>query len=538
MASQRPRVAIIGAGMAGLAAANRLQTAASHLLDLVVVEGGPRIGGRVNSSVFCGDRVELGATWIHGIEGSPVHKIARDNNLLHSRGQPWEWMHGMPQDPVTLAEGTHELDPSLVDPISNLFQNLISYIRGKAVDEDCVTSEVVKRLAGKYSGAGNNSVGSFLRDGLDAYWEITKDQKDTAGDLSRRSLEEGVFRLLENMQRSYSASDDLGALDFNAERVYRMLPGEEITIAGGYSGVIEFLARALPAGTIQLNMKVDKIEWQLGDEDSRECGPVKLHFSNGSVLTADHVIVTVSLGVLKRGIIPGQDLFSPPLPDIKNQAISRLGYGLVNKVFLQVVDCNNQLGDNDLELPFLQMVFHSRDSKLRDPEIPDWIRKTPLLYPIYRNSRVLLSWFAGKEALELESLGEDEITKGFSITTSKLLPAKSNGLIMPTNCRKSCRVPDGRILRFGNVLRSRWGSDPLFLGSYSYVAVGSSLDDMDVLAEPLPENKNNLDSTKKLQILFAGEATDRTHYSTTHGAYFSGLREADRLLEHYNCAVL
>lgn len=36
------------------------------------------------------------------------------------------------------------------------------------------------------------------------------------------------------------------------------------------------------------------------------------------------------------------------------------------------------------------------------------------------------------------------------------------------------------------VLRSRWHSAPYTRGSYSYVAVGSSGDDIDLLAQPLP----------------------------------------------------
>jgi len=65
--------------------------------------------------------------------------------------------------------------------------------------------------------------------------------------------------------------------------------------------------------------------------------------------------------------------------------------------------------------------------------------------------------------------------------------------------------------------------------------VGSSGKDIDRLAEPLPKRATSQQahSVLPLQLLFAGEATHRTHYSTTHGAHFSGLREANRLLQHY-----
>ncbi|KAM1240461.1 hypothetical protein ACFX2J_045778 [Malus domestica] len=52
-----------------------------------------RIGGRINTSEFGGDRIEMGATWIHGIGGSPVHKIAQEINALES-AHPWECMDG------------------------------------------------------------------------------------------------------------------------------------------------------------------------------------------------------------------------------------------------------------------------------------------------------------------------------------------------------------------------------------------------------------------------------------------------------------
>ncbi len=54
---------------------------------------------------------------------------------------------------------------------------------------------------------------------------------------------------------------------------------------------------------------------------------------------------------------------------------------------------------------------------------------------------------------------------------------------------------------------SRWGADPFSRGSYSFVAVGASGKDYDVLAAPVAK-----------RLLFAGEHTCKEHPDTVGGA--------------------
>ena len=73
------RVIIIGAGAAGLSAGFELQNAG---LDVVVLEARDRMGGRVWSDRRDNQQsVDLGAAWIHGISGNPVHDLAQQQGL-------------------------------------------------------------------------------------------------------------------------------------------------------------------------------------------------------------------------------------------------------------------------------------------------------------------------------------------------------------------------------------------------------------------------------------------------------------------------
>ena len=63
------RVVVVGAGISGLVAARALQLSG---VDVVVVEGRDRIGGRTHTIELAGAAVDLGGSWIHDGAGSPM----------------------------------------------------------------------------------------------------------------------------------------------------------------------------------------------------------------------------------------------------------------------------------------------------------------------------------------------------------------------------------------------------------------------------------------------------------------------------------
>jgi spermine oxidase len=83
-----------------------------------------------------------------------------------------------------------------------------------------------------------------------------------------------------------------------------------------------------------LKKQVVKIEWDQNEKCLIGC-------ADGLVLEEDHVVVTVSLGVLKKS---HEEIFSPKLPIEKSSVLAKNPFGAVGKIFLQF---NEKFWDDD-----------------------------------------------------------------------------------------------------------------------------------------------------------------------------------------------
>lgn len=70
MSEADPSVIIVGGGLAGLSAAHHLERLGID--DILLLEAGDRLGGRLHSLPFAGCTVEAGAQWVRGCAGNPL----------------------------------------------------------------------------------------------------------------------------------------------------------------------------------------------------------------------------------------------------------------------------------------------------------------------------------------------------------------------------------------------------------------------------------------------------------------------------------
>ncbi|MFK4481752.1 flavin monoamine oxidase family protein [Curtobacterium sp. AB7] len=430
MAALDADVVVVGAGVAGLAAARALALDGQRV---VVLEARDRIGGRTWTDTELGVPVDLGASWIHGVDGNPLWALAPRFGIetveftvgsFQFDGRPIAW-HGPSGAPLSEASASafvadlHTVDVAL----------------------DTVVAHAPPPST--YAAA----VDTVLRS---LQWQ---------GDRAARVREYTAHRSEDLCGAPVTVLDARG---LEEEHV----PGDEVVFPGGYAQYAAALAEGLD---VRLSAVVRSV--------TQSATGVVVGLADGSSVTADDVVVTVPLGVLQAGDVT----FDPPLAETVTGAMRRLGMGVYDKVFLRFPE------------RFWGESWVVRQQGSAGVDWHSWYDMSRVT-----GAPVLAALVGGTGARRIETLPDAMIVEeGIGGLRRMFGPS----------------VPEPEAFRI-----TRWADDPFARGSYSYLHVGASPDDHDLLG------------TVSGRVQLAGEATWGDDPATVHGALLSGLRVAGRLL--------
>jgi monoamine oxidase len=279
-------VIVIGAGAAGLAAAKAIQAEGKKV---IVLEARNRLGGRVWSNRIWPDvTLDMGASWIHGIDGNPLTVLAKSYQLKT-----------VPTDADALA--LHNTDGKLLSD-------------NEMVEIEALFEKVAKQLdtlRQQYEAEDKDDIS--LQAALDIVLPKMK--------LSPTELIQLNYAVNATIEHEYAA--DVAKLSlYYWDADDSDFSGGDVLFPNGYDQIFQNLAA-------ELDVRLEHIVSEITYNDAG----VKVTTSQGE-FTAEQAVITLPVGVLKKGTVK----FSPPLPEAKQTAINHLGMGVLNKVYLRFTE--------------------------------------------------------------------------------------------------------------------------------------------------------------------------------------------------------
>jgi len=287
------KMLIIGAGIAGVTAAQEL-TKAGHQVTLL--EASDRVGGRIKTVQPTGwpIPIELGASWVHDTSAS---ELAAELSELGVSTVPFDYEQsaiGPNGQPVANIE-------QLTEPAEETVELATTWASDQGVDLSLAQ-------AIQQSGAVEET------------------------DVSPLTL---AAVLNSSITTEYGASAEEISAWWGQEEGSE---GEDLLVTGGYDQLASspLTKNAQQGLSIQFNQKVSTVRWSESDVsithiDSTESDSTQTTSESASQSTADRVVITVPLGVLKAETIT----FSPPLPADKLNSINAIGMGVLDKYWFR-----------------------------------------------------------------------------------------------------------------------------------------------------------------------------------------------------------
>ncbi|XP_053664032.1 spermine oxidase-like [Anopheles marshallii] len=480
-------VLIVGAGGAGIAAATRLLERGFR--NLTILEAENRIGGRIHSMRRGTNVLDYGAQWVHGKENNFIYDMASQYGLIeieqHKENDLYYKSNG---EPVP-----KEASDLVIDTLYTLLEDVNS----------------LQTFSG--------SLGAYYDK---VFYDAVRAEKFVG--IDQHTCYQ-LYQFFIKYHNTYNATDTLhevsgaGLLEFEDNQDEFLINWKN----RGFHTLLDLLMRKLPEQNgapimveeyTKFNHVVKSIQWNARSR-SRPENPdhrVSVTCTNGATFRANHLILTVSLGVL-------QDMhtlwFDPPLPDPKRNAIEGLYIGTIDKMFLEFEE---PFWPQDSSWHGFGLLWEANDLEQLRLDDRQWLESVCAFFVPDRTERLLVAWIYGQDARVMEALPEPAVIDGLMYLLRKFLPHFS----VPNTPRWFSR--------------SRWYSNPHFRGSYSSRSMKSDAMRATAakLAEPLLDAWDHVPT-----VQFAGEASHPQFYSTVQGAVASGWREADRLIDLYRTQV-
>ena len=283
MTTEHATTVVIGAGVAGLTAARLLNKQGN---SVIVLEARDRIGGRLHSEHRDGFVTDLGASWIHGIDDSPVEQMCSFLN--------------MPMVEFTVGSFQPDSRPILYFSPEG---DRLSPEQAQAFTHDIHTfDEILIEVISTIT------PGSSYADAVEIALNKTGWHQDRCA-----RVREYMQHRTEEQDGAHFTLIDAHGLD-NEE-----VDGDEVVFPEGYDQLTHGLAHGLD---IRLEHTVTRVAWN-------NTG-VSIDTDKGA-FTADQVIITVPVGVLQSGDFT----IEPALPEEVEKALSSFRMNDFEKIILR-----------------------------------------------------------------------------------------------------------------------------------------------------------------------------------------------------------